>query len=74
MDTTTPNIVWPTMALEVLSPYWQWCSNGWNKGPAVHREKNITHKTLETLCNAHVWPQQCWKNLACVAGVERARE
>ena len=22
MDTTTPNIVWPTMALEVLCPYW----------------------------------------------------
>ena len=20
------------------------------------------HKTLETMCNARAWPQQCWKN------------
>ena len=33
-------------------------------GPAVHRGKDTTHKTLETMCNAHVWPQHCWKSCA----------
>ena len=30
-------------------------------GPAVHHGKDTAHKTLETMCNAHVCPQQCWK-------------
>ena len=33
-------------------------------GPAVHREKDTTHKSLETMCNECAWPQQCWKSCA----------
>ena len=29
--------------------------------PAAHLGKDITHKTLETMCNTRAWPQQCWK-------------
>ena len=31
-------------------------------GFAVHREKDTFRKTLETMCNARAWPQQCWKS------------
>ena len=27
-------------------------------GPAVHRGKDTTHKTLKTMCNPRAWPQQ----------------
>ena len=34
-------------------------------GPAVHRGKDTTHKTLErTMCNLRARPQQCWKSCA----------
>ena len=33
-------------------------------GSAVQHGKNTTHKTLESMCNAHAWPQQCWKSRA----------
>ena len=33
-------------------------------GPAVHREKNTTHRSLKSICNERVWPLQCWKNHA----------
>ena len=33
-------------------------------GPAVHRGKGMTYKTLETMCNASAWLQQCWKSCA----------
>ena len=33
-------------------------------GPAVQSWKDTTHKTFETMCNAHAWPQQCWKSCA----------
>ena len=33
-------------------------------GPAVHRGKDTTHKTLETMCNARAWLQQYWKSCA----------
>ena len=33
-------------------------------GHAVHREKDATLKTLETMCNAYAWPLQCWKSCA----------
>ena len=33
-------------------------------GPAVHYGKDPTHKTLETMCIARAWPQQCWKSCA----------
>ena len=32
--------------------------------PAVHRGKETTHKTLESMCIARAWPQQCWKSSA----------
>ena len=32
--------------------------------PAVHPGKETTYKTLETMCIARVWPQQCWKSSA----------
>ena len=51
MDTTTPNIVGPTL----LRPHWQLvvCIRMQQLptilGPAVHRGKGTTHKTLETM-------------------------
>ena len=33
-------------------------------GPAVHRGKDTTHKTLQTMCNARAWPHQYWKSCA----------
>ena len=33
-------------------------------GPAVHRGKDTPYKTLETMCNARAWLQQCWKSCA----------
>ena len=48
--------------------------------PAVHCGKDVTHKTLETMCNVHASPQQCWKSCAnrsivapCL-GVHRTKE
>ena len=32
--------------------------------PTVHHGKDTTHKSLETMCNARAWPQQCWKSCA----------
>ena len=32
--------------------------------PAVQGGKVTTHKTLETMCNVHASPQQCWKSCA----------
>ena len=33
-------------------------------GPALQSGKDTTHKTFETMCNAHAWPQQCSKSCA----------
>ena len=33
-------------------------------GPAVHRGKDTTHKSLKTMRNARARPQQCWKSCA----------
>ena len=33
-------------------------------GPAVHRGKDTSPKTLEIMCNARAWPQQCWRSCA----------
>ena len=33
-------------------------------GPAVHRGKNTTHKSLKSMRNECAWPQQCWKSFA----------
>ena len=33
-------------------------------GPAVHRGKDTSPKTLKIMCNARAWPQQCWRSCA----------
>ena len=33
-------------------------------GPAVQSRKDKTHKTFETMCNAHAFPQQGWESCA----------
>ena len=47
-------------------------------GLAVHRGKDTTHTTLQTMCNACAWLQQCWKNCGkriqhCCAMLRRSR-
>ena len=48
-------------------------------GPAVHRGKDTSPKTLEIMCNARAWPQQCWRSCAingiqhCCATLRRSR-
>ena len=39
-------------------------------GPAVPNGKDKTHKTLETMCSARAWLQQCWKSFqkSCANG------
>ena len=32
--------------------------------PAMQRGKDAAHKSLETMCNARAWPQQCWRSYA----------
>ena len=64
-DATTPNIVGPTI-LEVVAAVLVVVGKRMQQlpamlGPAVHRGKDITRKTLKTICNAGSWPQQCWK-------------
>ena len=54
-DAATPNMVGQEF-WELLRP---WCAM---LGFAVHREKDTTRKTLENMCNASAWPQQCWKS------------
>ena len=34
-------------------------------GPAVHRGKDTTHKTLKTMCNPRAWPQQLMLEEVC---------
>ena len=64
-----PNIVAPTLLrvvacfLAVVCKRMQQLPTG--LGPAVHRGKDTTHNTLQTMCNARAWPQQlCWKSCA----------
>ena len=46
-------------------------------GPAVHRQKDTTHKTLETMRTKRAWPQQCWKSCKriqhCRSTLQRSR-
>ena len=67
-EATTPNSVGPRMlgvVASVLAMVWKRTKNlSTISGPAVHRGKDTTHKTLETICNARGWPQQCWKSCA----------
>ena len=61
---TTPHTVAPRM-LGVVASALAVVENGRNNSrPAVHSGKDTTHKTLETICNARGWPQQCWKSCA----------
>ena len=67
-EATTPNSVGPRMlgvVASVLAMVWKRTKNlSTISGPAVHRGKDTTHKTFETICNARGWPQQCWKSCA----------
>ena len=67
-DATTPNIVGPTTLGVVASVLVVLCKRMQQLptmlGPALHRGKDTTQKTLETMCNAGSWPQQCWKSCA----------
>ena len=71
-DATTPNIVGSTMLGVVASVLAVVCKRiqqlPTTLGPAVHRGKDTTHETLETMCHARTWPQQCWKSFSCVNG------
>ena len=67
-DGITRNIVGPTM-LEVVASVLVVVGKRIQQlpamlGPAVHRGTDTTQKTLETMCNAGSWPQQCWKSCA----------
>ena len=63
-----PNIVAPTMLKVVVYVLAVVCKRMQQLpsmlGTAVHRGKDTTHKTLQTMCNACAGPQQCWKSCA----------
>ena len=42
-------------------------------GPTVHLVKVSTRNTLETLYNAHAWPQQCQKSSANASNIVALR-
>ena len=64
-DATTPDIDGPTVLGVVASVLVVVCKQfSTMLGPAVHCGKDTSHKTLEIMCNADVWPQQCWKSCA----------
>ena len=60
---TTLNIGEPTMLGVVASVLAVVCKRMQQLptmlGPAVHRGKDTTHKTLEIMCNARVWHRGC---------------
>ena len=64
-DATTPNSVAQTM-LGVVAPVA--CKRmqqlPTSLGPAVHRGKDTTHKSLWSMRNERALPQQCWKSYA----------
>ena len=33
-------------------------------GATVHRKRDKSHKTLESMCNARTWHQKCWESCA----------
>ena len=67
-DATTPNIVGPTTlrvsASVLVVLYKRMQKLPTMLGPAVHCGKDTSQKTLETMCNAGSWPEQCWKSCA----------
>ena len=66
--TTTPTIVGLTMLGVVASVLPVVCKRMQQLptmlGPVVHRGKDTTHKTLETMGYARAWPQHCCKSCA----------
>ena len=82
-DATTPNIVGPTMLGVVASVLAVVCKRMQQLptilGPAVHRGKDTTHKTLETVSCAFVAPTmleelQLYKRIQhCCATLQRSR-
>ena len=73
-DATTPNIVGSTVLGVVASVLAVVCK-GMHQlpttlEPAVHRGKDTTHKTLETMCHARTWPQQCSEELQLWKGIQ----
>ena len=67
-DATTPNIVVPTILGVVACVLAVVCKRMQQLptmlGPAVHRGKDTTRKSLQTMHNERAWPQQCWKRCA----------
>ena len=67
-DATTPNIVAPTMLGVVASVLAVVCKRMQQLptmlGLTVHRGKDTTHKSLQTMRNERAWPQQCWRGCA----------
>ena len=65
---TTPNIVALTMLGVVACVLAVVCKRmqqpPTSLGPAVHRGKNTTRRSLQSMCNERAWPLQCWKNRA----------
>ena len=63
-DAATPNIVGPTTLRVVASVLVVLCKRMQQLptmlGPAVHCGKDTT----QTMCNAGLWPEQCWKSCA----------
>ena len=61
-DASAPNIVGPLILGVVASVLAVVCKQMQQLptmlGPAVHRKKDSTHKTLETMCDDRAWPQQ----------------
>ena len=67
-DATSPNSVAPTSLRVVACVLAVVCKRMQQLptilGPAVHRGKDTTHKSLSTMCNERAWPQKCWKSCA----------
>ena len=65
---TTPNIVALTMLGVVACVLAVVCKRmqqpPTSLGPAVHRGKNTTRRSLQSMRNERAWPLQCWKNRA----------
>ena len=64
-DATTPNSVAQTMLGVVVSVVCKRMQQlPTSLGPAVHRGKDTTHKSLWSMRNERALPQQCWKSCA----------
>ena len=67
-DATTPNIVAPAMLGLVACVLAVVCKRMQQLptilGHLVHRGKDTTLKSLQTMRYERAWPQQCWKSFA----------